>query len=326
MKTILGNFLSQPNRDFPLDAETLDYLQSLSKMAAIIGNIAGDKVILIGCEKQGSDSRSAGYVFMRTKGAPEGEILYWEGGSTSSGMYLKTEAVKVTANNVEYPEAYTRRSLAPGIGGEHYDWADFIDIPTIKELRAENEKRQKEIADMRPIPIGSIHLWAGTTTPDDYLLCDGTAHKTTAYPELYAAIGSAFNSAPGENGNKYNTNAGEFRVPDLRGRFVVGISDSDEDYNKGNAGGLKTVSLITDQLPAHSHSLKDYYYAESDTSKISGTSNDLISTNNKVGSGSTDKNNDHLVYYQHETNEAGSGKSHENRPPYYALAYIIRAK
>ena len=46
MNKTLGNFLTQANRDFPLDCETLDYLQKLAGLAALAGNIAGDRVVL----------------------------------------------------------------------------------------------------------------------------------------------------------------------------------------------------------------------------------------------------------------------------------------
>ena len=48
MEKILGNYLTQANRDFPLDCETLDYLQGLTALAGVIGNIAGDRVVLWG--------------------------------------------------------------------------------------------------------------------------------------------------------------------------------------------------------------------------------------------------------------------------------------
>ena len=52
METI-GNFLTQPNKDFPLDCDTLDMLQAGTALVAALGNIAGDKLILTGCEQIG---------------------------------------------------------------------------------------------------------------------------------------------------------------------------------------------------------------------------------------------------------------------------------
>jgi len=42
MDKITGNYLTQANKDFPLDCETLDYLQRLVDMAVLAGKIPGD--------------------------------------------------------------------------------------------------------------------------------------------------------------------------------------------------------------------------------------------------------------------------------------------
>lgn len=49
MDKISGNFLTQANRDFPLDCETLDYMQNLAALSALAANIGGDRVVLFGC-------------------------------------------------------------------------------------------------------------------------------------------------------------------------------------------------------------------------------------------------------------------------------------
>ncbi|MBD5349680.1 MAG: tail fiber protein [Bacteroides sp.] len=326
MEKITGNFLTQANKDFPLDCETLDYLQKLAALAAIAGNVAGDRVVLWGCEANSEGTRrGAGYVFIRTKSAPEGEILPWEGGPTANGMYLKQDAIPVSANNVDYPKAYTRRSLAPGIGEENFDWESFIEIKNIRELMSENQMLREELAAVQPAPLGTIQMWAGVTVPDGYVLCNGQALRETDYPELRKALGTAFNSALSANGTAYTTQTGYFRVPDLRGRFIVGQHDSDNDYKTlGNGGGSKAVALVKEQLPDHTHSFKDYYFAESHK-KVKGNY-DNIPTNSKIGSNDTDYDNDYLQYYVHETESTGQGQTHENRPPYFVLAYIMRTK
>lgn len=73
MKQIQGRFLLQSNKDFPADCEMLDYMQTNAHVVSIIGNLAGDKAILLGCALTGGGTqRSEGYVFLRTKeGLPE---------------------------------------------------------------------------------------------------------------------------------------------------------------------------------------------------------------------------------------------------------------
>ena len=325
MERITGNFLTQVNRDFPLDCETLDYLQRLAAYGEVLGNIAGDRVVVLGCEAVGDGTRRGpGYVFVRTVGSPEGEIMYWEGGTTAGGMYVKEEAIGVSANNVEYAKAYTRRSLAPGVGSENYRWEDFTDVRTLRELMAENASLREAISSLREAPLGVVEMWAGREVPEGYVLCNGAELRADEYPALYAALGGTFNAGVSASGTPYSTREGYFRVPDLRGRFVVGQHDSDNDYRTAGAGGgLKKVTLTGEEMPVHSHGVQDYYYPESSVNLGQGHANPTGST---VGSGRTDVDNDSCLSYEHDTAEAGGGMAHENRPPYYVLAYIMRAK
>lgn len=311
MDKITGNFTTQANKDFPLDCETLQALQGLTSLTEIIANIAGDKVVLYGCEPNAENTRrGAGYVFVKTKLHPEGEVLPWEGGATTSGMYVKVESVSVNANNVEYPQAYTKRSLAPGVGIENYNWADFVTPKTVRQLMEEDKQLRAEITKLSPAPLGIVQIWAGAKVPEGYLLCDGSALKISDYPELYAVLGSTFNRGTNASGTTYTTQSGYFRLPDLRGRFIVGLHDSDPDYTQpGKAGGAKAVALTVDQLPSHDHGLKFR------TEKWGDNANRRPFPD---AAGDND--------YTAKTLQTGGGQTHENRPPYYVMAYIIRAK
>ena len=128
----------QPNKNFPVDCETLDALQTNIALLQVLGNLAGDKTILLGCEEeQNGTRRKAGYVFLKTKDFPEGEVIYWEGGSIWGGMCLKQAAIPVQAQGYEYPQAYVERSLAPGVGEENYKWEDFHEAQSLPELEAQ---------------------------------------------------------------------------------------------------------------------------------------------------------------------------------------------
>lgn len=89
-------------------------------------------------------------------------------------------------------------------------------------------------------------------------------------------------------------------TPDLRGRFVVGAGDA---YTVGDTGGEAAVTLTTSQIPAHTHSINLY---EDDT-RGAGVAGGYYNSWSSVG----------------KTMSAGGGQSHENRPPYYALCYIM---
>ena len=100
---------------------------------------------------------------------------------------------------------------------------------------------------------------------------------------------------------------GQNSTPDLRDRFVVGAG-SGSSYSVGNTGGANSVTLTTNQIPSHTHSYVGHTYPGSGPEQNqSGGPEDRTSFNVNKTTGST-----------------GSGQSHENRPPYYALCYIIK--
>lgn len=80
------------------------------------------------------------------------------------------------------------------------------------------------------VPPGIILAFGGTRPPTSWLLCDGVAYSSSAYPDLYNAIGTTFGSG----------GSGTFRVPDMRNRFARGWSSqrpigvSEEDKIKGH--------------------------------------------------------------------------------------------
>lgn len=311
MKNTIGNFLTQPNKDFPFDCETLDYIQTNQALLSVLGNIVGNKTILSGCIPTSDGStRSPGYVFLKTVNFPEGEILYFEGGNTS-GLYLKTDIIPISAQGYDYPQAYTVRSLAAGIGSENYNWNDFSNFKTNTELENHSKSQDAIIATLTPPPLGIVQMWAGDITggaiPANYALCDGAQLLVSQYSELYAVIGRLHTPS--------NVPSGYFKLPDLRSRFIVGYNPTDNDYNTiAKIGGSKVHILTEQEMPSHTHTQNlhplgsDRWKGGGDASFPDGTSN-----------------HDALIPYG-STHSTGGNQAHENRPPYYTLAYIIRTK
>lgn len=90
-------------------------------------------------------------------------------------------------------------------------------------------------------PAGIVMPFAGTVAPQGCLLCDGSAVSRTTYAELFAVIGTTYGAGDGET---------TFNIPDLSGRVVIGVSNS---HALASTGGSETVTLTSDQLPAHLH-------------------------------------------------------------------------
>ena len=77
--------------------------------------------------------------------------------------------------------------------------------------------------------------------------------------------------------------------------------------------GAKSVALTTAQMPSHSHSA---------TIKVSGLAARSNGDKDFFAPSWKDKNDEETV----TTSSVGSGSAHENRPPYYALCFIMRVK
>lgn len=142
------------------------------------------------------------------------------------------------------------------------------------------------------IPRGLIAMWNGTQVPNGWALCNGQI-------------------------------VDDLQTPDLSGKFVVGWQSGNEDYNLiGNTGGQDKVTLTTPEIPSHVHNFADAYFVEAyDGIGINGSQ---WIGNNLYGSSKTDRDNSYVALWDHDTRAAGGGQPHENRPPYYVLAYIIK--
>ena len=99
-------------------------------------------------------------------------------------------------------------------------------------------------AESNPVPAGSIMAWANATAPQNWLVCDGSAVARATYPALFAAIGTTYG---------LGDNATTFNLPDLRGRVPVGLSTDTEFNTIGKTGGAKTHTLLSSEIPAHTH-------------------------------------------------------------------------
>jgi Microcystin-dependent protein len=296
----VGNFTGQPNKDFPWDNNMLDFLQNNQTLLAILGRAVGDKIIMAGCTVNGTRI-DPGYIFMRTNRFPLGEIIPFEGGvidSVNTTVYVDETAISVSAEGYTYSQAYYSRTLKAGLGDEQYLWSGFDYLETNATLKSRCKSLEDAVALLAPESLGFPKTWAGylNKLPDGFVLCDGRALNIADYPALYDKLGTLHNTVGG-----VTTPEGQFRIPDLRHRFIVGYDASDDDYNAiGKIGGEKTHVLTIDEMPAHTHTQSG---KDSHNSGTSGSGADSGTTN---------------------TGSTGGSQAHENRPPYYTLAYVMR--
>lgn len=82
---------------------------------------------------------------------------------------------------------------------------------------------------------GAVIPFAGAAAPAGFLFCQGQVVTRAAYPNLFAVIGTTYNTT-GET-------AAQFRLPDLRGEFVRGL-DAGRGVDTGRTLGSKQKATI----------------------------------------------------------------------------------
>jgi len=147
------------------------------------------------------------------------------------------------------------------------------------------------------IPTGTVSAFAGSSAPNGYALCDGSAVNRTTQAALFAVIGTTYGSGNGST---------TFNLPDLRGRVVAGMGGSllSGTDAVGDTGGASTHTLTEDEMPSHSHG-------------IGGIANDM-------NLGTSSFRLSPAVTSIGDTKETGSDQPHNNVQPTIILNYIIK--
>lgn len=185
------------------------------------------------------------------------------------------------------------------------------------------------------VPAGVVADFAGTTAPAGWLICAGQILGRVDYPDLFAAIGTTYGAPSGAT----------FTLPDLRGRVTAGRDIDQGGYadrltspnsrTLGATGGAQTVTLTTDQMPAHTHTVSGstnsagghaHTNVRSGTPSGTGDGNFIVTNSNTAGTSlPTSVAGEHSHTLAGTADSAGGGQPHPNVQPTIILTKIIKA-
>lgn len=223
-------------------------------------------------------------------------VIIKDSGGSENGLVIFDDELLPLVGDKDNNDYITIREKVVSITAKGTTYEDARKTRTAEYTPTANGEKSKHVSDFEVVneearrqhyvPKGAIMMWSGAVgnIPAGWALCDGA------------------------NG-----------TPDLRGRFVVGYNPNDTDYNTiGNFGGEKEVTLTDKEcaLPSHKH----LYSKMNISGKIdNGGTLDHRSSDYADGHNYGDGNP-----YTENTFIEKAEKPHENRPPYYVLAYIMK--
>ncbi len=298
----LGNKLIVSATGFPGTNKTLRFIQdAFREPLGALAQMAGEKTIITGVVNT-AGVVSNGFITYN------GEIIPFKGGAFANTVTIMESFENVNYNTdanddtvLDSLPAYRTIYAKCGTGGiDIFNFSELYRLRTLKDLQ----------------PIGLIQMWGGTieNIPLGWKLCDG--------------------------------NDG---TPNLTDKFIVGAGDN---YEVGNQGGSKEVALTEAQMPRHSHngSTQDAgthshsisinqagnhshsgHVTEATGTWKGGGGNSAPNSTSTPGNVSQNGLHTHSANianagahnHSFSTQEVGQSQPHENRPPYFALCYIM---
>ena len=158
--------------------------------------------------------------------------------------------------------------------------------------------------------VGEIRLFGGNFAINGWAFCNGQLIAISQNTTLFQLIGTTY------GGDGVNT----FALPDLQGRIPIhqGTLAGGSTYVMGQRSGTESVTLTTNQLPAHSHSVtgnSGNATTADPTNNFLATQPDLLEYTPQASINATMKSN--------AISLNTGGQPHENRIPLLTVTYVI---
>jgi microcystin-dependent protein len=168
--------------------------------------------------------------------------------------------------------------------------------------------------------VGQIIIFGGNFAPVGWMTCQGQLLPISEYETLFQLIGTTY------GGDGQST----FALPDLQGRapLHMGQGSGLSNYIIGQASGVETVTLTSQQIPTHNHTVQ--VVTGNTSNNTSKPANNTILSDEVQGAPSNsafmyaaNTGLNQVTLATQTIGVAGGSQPHENRQPLLVLNYII---
>jgi microcystin-dependent protein len=110
--------------------------------------------------------------------------------------------------------------------------------------------------------VAEIRIFAGNFAPTGWALCDGQLLPITQNTALFSLLGTTY------GGDGRTT----FGLPNLQGSAPISFGQGTglSDRFLGESGGLQAVTLLTSEIPVHTHTAQAFTTSKADQTSPAG--------------------------------------------------------
>lgn len=161
--------------------------------------------------------------------------------------------------------------------------------------------------------LGQIQPFGFNFAPRGWAFCAGQQIAIAQNSALFSLLGTVY------GGNGQTT----FALPDLRGRSPVGFGDGPglTPINIGAKAGSETHTLLSTQMPSHTHTLSASDEPGTNTTPQAGNYLASVVGTSKGGLYSTNAGN--MIPLGNPTGISGEGQAFSIRNPFQAINFSI---
>jgi microcystin-dependent protein len=154
--------------------------------------------------------------------------------------------------------------------------------------------------------VGEIRMFGGSFAPLGWAFCNGAQIPISENDTLFTLIGTTY----GGDGQE------TFNLPDLQGRVPIHQGNG---HVIGEASGVESVTLTTQQLPAHNHTV----VATANQGTLPNPGNNILARSATAGVFLYMNDLPDVQMNQASLSAIGASQPHDNMAPFLVVSFII---